>query len=268
MTSWWSKHPGGTRPCVLKGADAHAAQPVTLAVRLPTSARDLVETREQRAKQEGDKPALANYGFSGLLEEAYATGYQDGLTQASTEAAEKVASEIARMSQERSERIDRAVKALEDAAISVMKARAETARVATEDITEFSFRLTEILVGRELELSKDPGMDSIARALALAPCDEPLRIHVHPDDASTLAELDPLETKSETRAVTIIADPAVERSGCTLDAGPCHIDAQMGSALERVRIVLQSAGTRWTARTPEPATSGTSHPGELSGAEQ
>jgi flagellar assembly protein FliH len=39
--------------------------------------------------------------------------------------------------------------------------------------------------------------------------------------------------------VRIVADHTVERSGAIADAGSCRIDAQISSALDRVRASLQ-----------------------------
>ena len=38
--------------------------------------------------------------------------------------------------------------------------------------------------------------------------------------------------------MTVIADPAVEPGGCILEVGDSRIDAQLGSALDRVRAAL------------------------------
>jgi flagellar assembly protein FliH len=38
--------------------------------------------------------------------------------------------------------------------------------------------------------------------------------------------------------LTVIPDPAVEAGGCILEVGDSRIDAQLGSALDRVRAAL------------------------------
>src|SRR5436190_815966 len=55
------------------------------------------------------------------------------------------------------------------------------------------------------------------------------------------AEVDPALVASlgdVSGAVTVIADPAVEPGGCILEVGDSRIDAQLGSALDRVRAAL------------------------------
>jgi flagellar assembly protein FliH len=56
---------------------------------------------------------------------------------------------------------------------------------------------------------------------------------MHPDDVAHLAD------RPEPR-VTLVGDPAIERGGCVLEAGPTIIDAQLGSALDRARSFLES----------------------------
>jgi flagellar biosynthesis/type III secretory pathway protein FliH len=42
--------------------------------------------------------------------------------------------------------------------------------------------------------------------------------------------------------VTVVADPAVARGDCLAETGWTRVDARIGSALERVRMVLDGAG--------------------------
>jgi flagellar biosynthesis/type III secretory pathway protein FliH len=58
---------------------------------------------------------------------------------------------------------------------------------------------------------------------------------VHPDDVDTIGDLSCLTAE---RGVMIVGDAAVEPGGCVLDAGLCSIDAQISTALDRVRQEL------------------------------
>ena len=101
--------------------------------------------------------------------------------------------------------------------------------------------LASAIIGRELEVAASPGADALARALALVPAGSVAVARLHPADAAILAEADadPATGGSGTPAsVTIIADPAVEPGGCILEVGDSRIDAQLGSALDRVRAAL------------------------------
>src|SRR5437773_1636371 len=90
--------------------------------------------------------------------------------------------------------------------------------------------LAAAVVGRELQLSASPGSDALARALALVPAGCAAVARLHPDDVASVGDL--------SGAVTVIADPAVEPGGCILEVGDSRIDAQLGSALDRVRAAL------------------------------
>jgi flagellar biosynthesis/type III secretory pathway protein FliH len=57
-------------------------------------------------------------------------------------------------------------------------------------------------------------------------------VRLHPDDVSTLGKL------PSGREMRIVADQRVERGGAIVEIGACTIDAQLGSALERVRKAL------------------------------
>lgn len=251
MTSWWSSHRAG-QPCVLKGADARAAKPVALAAHLAAS-RSAEAATLQAARGSASAPAGAGMAgmagmagnpdevhpaFSEMLEDAYTAGYQDAISKASREAEERIAREQERMARESHERLEHASDALRKALTSLERDRRRAVEVATGDLVELCFGLARTLVGRELELSTNPGLDSVVRALALAPSDEPLRARVHPDDLPALDDLDQLVAGDSAVELELIGDPEVERGGCILEAGPCRIDAQIEPALERVRRAL------------------------------
>jgi flagellar assembly protein FliH len=90
--------------------------------------------------------------------------------------------------------------------------------------------LASAIIGRELEVSVSPGADALARALALVPAGSVAVARLHPADAAILAD--------PPGGLTLIPDPAVEPGGCILEVGHSRIDAQLGSALDRVRALL------------------------------
>jgi flagellar assembly protein FliH len=98
-----------------------------------------------------------------------------------------------------------------------------------------AFTLAEAVVGRELALAVNPGRDAVARALALSPDGVELTLRLNPDDAAVL-DADSLPAG---RAVTVIADATLAAGDCVADAGWSHIDARIGTALDRVRAVLE-----------------------------
>jgi flagellar assembly protein FliH len=97
--------------------------------------------------------------------------------------------------------------------------------------------LVEDVLGRELVLATDPGLDAVHRALTLSPADAPVVVRLHPDD---LAEI-PAEALADLpEMVSVVADARIERAGAVAETGPQRIDAQLGAALERVQAVLRS----------------------------
>jgi flagellar assembly protein FliH len=75
----------------------------------------------------------------------------------------------------------------------------------------------------------------VRRALTLCPADAPVVVRLHPDDlreipAAALAELP--------ATVRVVGDDTVERAGAIAETGPSRVDAQLGTALQRVRAVL------------------------------
>ncbi len=250
MTSWWSSHQTG-RPCVLKGADARAARPVVLTAHLVTNGSQLATAPGDAPGSGGiladadadDASAASEVGqvhpaFSALLEDAYAAGYDDAISKATREADERIALERERIETESHERLEHASSALAEALAALQRARRSAAEVATDDLVKLCFELTRTLIGRELEIARNPGLDSVARALSLAPSSEALIARVHPDDLGALGEIEKLISGDGAGKLEILGDPEVERGGCILEAGPCRIDAQIGPALERVGRAL------------------------------
>ena len=95
--------------------------------------------------------------------------------------------------------------------------------------------LVEDVLGRELVLATEPGLDAVRRALTLSPADAPVVVRLHPDD---LGEI-PAEALADLpETVSVVADARVERAGAVAETGSQRIDAQIGAALERVQAVL------------------------------
>jgi flagellar assembly protein FliH len=128
--------------------------------------------------------------------------------------------------------------AVGDTARSINAERKAAVNVAENDVLELALQLAEAIIGRELELSATPWRDAIRRSLMLAPPEAEIRLRLHPDDASA-AQADEKLMNDLSPLVRIVADHTVERSGAIADAGSCRIDAQIGSALDRVRASLQ-----------------------------
>jgi flagellar assembly protein FliH len=102
-------------------------------------------------------------------------------------------------------------------------------------LVQFAMSVAEAVIGRELELSSNSALDSLRRALVMIPERGEIVARLNPDD---VAIVDSVEHLVPGRVVTIAADPSVERGGAVVQVGRCHIDAQIGPALDRVREAL------------------------------
>jgi flagellar assembly protein FliH len=104
------------------------------------------------------------------------------------------------------------------------------------EVVSVAFELATALVGRELEVARDPGADALTRAMALVPDRGEVVARLHPADAETFQRADRRAPGRE--PFTIVADPSVERGGCIVDVSTTQVDAQLGPALQRMREAL------------------------------
>lgn len=199
------------------------------------------------APLEGLLDPLQRSGLDALAaaarQDARAEGYAVGWAQGRRAAEEAAQREAAAAAAERAEFATRsqasllsALRALTAAADALESRAVVPAAELSAAVVAGAFELAQALLGRELALATDPGMDAIRRALTLAPENRPVTARLHPDDASVArAEL---ATADLGREVLIVADPTVERGGAVVDCDATRVDAQLGPALERVREVL------------------------------
>ena len=186
-------------------------------------------------------PASAAIGGFDLaqVETALADGYRDGYEAGVAAGTASAHAEVTAAAGVRhavlAGAVDRAVAALA-AATAELDARAALALTGLEDdLAGAAVALAEAVVGREVACSPAAGRDALARALALATPGVAAVARLHPDDAELVGDLASVDPG---RAVTVVADPAVERGGCLVEAGDCRVDAQLGPALARARAAL------------------------------
>lgn len=196
---------------ILRNGDGAHAPAAALIVEVPGA-----------AGASGTGPSLAE-----MLEQARREGREEGYRAAmgEMEAAEAAG---------RAAQLRRVVDALVQAAAELARTRAEAVSVAGAEAAELAYDLAEAFLQRELVLDR-PGIDAVARALALVPENEDLVVRLNPAE---LISPDELALLVPDAAVKVIADPRVESGGCLIQAGPCRIDTQLGAALDRVREVL------------------------------
>jgi flagellar assembly protein FliH len=141
-------------------------------------------------------------------------------------------------------RVDVARVAFETATAAIQQAAADRVRLDSGELAELTYGLTEALVGRELDEDPDAWRDAVARALYGVEPTLDVTIRLHPADAAhtTEAELASLRHGdghgTPTAAVRVVADASIEPGGCVAEVGPGRIDAQIGTALQRVAAAL------------------------------
>ncbi len=163
-----------------------------------------------------------------LLDDARREGFDEGKAAGRAEAVSSV--EAARQ-----RRIEKLASSIAEAAQKAASMREEVVHEVSRDVAALVVDLTEVLVGRAME-GRQALSDTIVRALALAPEGPDLVIRV-----STHAGLSDDEIRAVAGAgnVEVVRDPSVDADGCVVTVGGCRIDAQVSSALERVRRHLE-----------------------------
>ncbi len=172
--------------------------------------------------------------------EGHGAGYAEGLAAASEVVAQAEAEAAARLAdvQARWERRMASATASLGAAVTALDAATvPTADDVRETLLDGLLTLVGDLLGRELSASTTAGVDAIRRALTLLPSDAPAVVRLHPDD---LAEVPPAALAALPPSVTVVGDDAVERAGAIAECGPRRVDAQLSTALARVRAVLSA----------------------------
>lgn len=250
-----SSSPEPQHATLLRGASAaravsylHAPPPDTAPESGPSS-----QERRTTIRRAEDQPVVGRPSFrlgdvyaeelDRLREQAHTEGFAAGHAEG-LRAAEAVVAEAERNAQQQfaeiqarwERRLVSAVAALEAGARRFEEAAVPVADEVRETILGAAMTLVEDLLGRELAVATDPGVDALRRALTLCPDDAPVVVRLHPDD---LAEIAPEALAELPGTVTVLGDDRIERAGAVAETGPRRIDAQVGAALERVQAVLR-----------------------------
>ncbi len=211
----------GRRPA----AAARELRRLTPTVVVPTSYVSRVDDEDALAL---DREAVARQGYD--------DGYAQGMAAARVEQQRDRALESQRAATALAA-LSNAIRELEE---SGRRLRAEVQAAAPR----FAFAIVEELLGRELKLATSPGYDAIQRALTLDEGSDPVTVWMHPQDIETLGEMTELQRDRELK---VVPDPSIERGGAVAEIGKATLDGQLGSALERVRQVLQAAEEVWVS---------------------
>lgn len=218
-------------PGVLRAADAAAVPAVRFDIDLGARFRSAVADN------------LLGEARAAALAQGYAAGWAEGKRQAAEAArtaAEQAAEQAARAAADRTAATERAVAAVAAAATALERQLGPAVAAAEEAILRAAVALTEVLLGHELAATRSPGEDALRRALALAPAHRPVIVRLHPADLATLAGPGAAGREVDGRAVTLLADPALQPGDAVAECDATTVDARLGAALDRVREVLGS----------------------------
>jgi flagellar assembly protein FliH len=157
-------------------------------------------------------------------------GYDDGYRAGMAEGLAAGRAAMAGESAAHHVRLESLIRSLDEAAADLRCRQALELAGLEDTLARTAVDLASAIIGRELEVAASPGADALARAMGLVQAGATARARLHPADAALVTE--------SPAGVTIIPDPAVEPGGCILEVGDSRIDAQLGSALDRVRAAL------------------------------
>jgi flagellar assembly protein FliH len=190
------------------------------------TADDLVEEVRETARAEG-----------------YAAGWAQGRKVAAAEAAQHSAAERARAEAaeiERDQRLRETVASLARAATEVEQRVIPSLDQISDVVLAAALVLAEAVVGRELTLSAEPGLDALRRSLDLTPRQRPVVVRMNPDDLASITGVPqagaPVDIDG--RSVTLVPDPSITRGGSVADCDATEVDARIESALGRAREAM------------------------------
>lgn len=157
-------------------------------------------------------------------------GYDDGYRAGMAEGLAAGRAALAAESAAHVTRLESVIRSLDESAADLRRRQALELVGLEQALARTAVDLASAIIGRELQVAVSPGADALARAMGLVPAGATATARLHPADAALVTDAP--------AGVKIIADPAVEAGGCILEVGDSRIDAQLGSALDRVRAAL------------------------------
>jgi flagellar assembly protein FliH len=165
----------------------------------------------------------------------YQKGYQAGLAQGAQSQRESV--EILQLKLTHLEAI------FSKALLELKVAAKDGLKVQESDMAKFSLQVSEEILSYESQLG--PARVELAVAKALENVDPKLDVtlRVSPVDFEAVKELFD-NSDSNDRGVSVVSDNSVESSGVIVEVGATRIDAQISTAIARVRAVLSDMGVR------------------------
>ncbi|WP_262003404.1 FliH/SctL family protein [Microbacterium sp. Mcb102] len=169
--------------------------------------------------------------------EGHAEGFRAGLAEA--ESAQRVAAaEQAARDAAAAREVATAVSALQAAALSLGERERELTAAARDEVLRGAIELAELILVAELSYAGSSAAAAARRALAVADPADIREVRLHPDDLRTIQT-----AESDLSTFALVADDTLERGDAVAILAHGHIDARIGSALERARRALAEAGS-------------------------
>ena len=187
---------------------------------------DLGTVRSQHARHLVVDPEL----IQGATDDGYRAGYQAGFDAGLADAADAISAR----EQRRATDIQSTLAQLQTETEGLHAAYNDVIIGIEEQVVAIAAEIAEIIVGRELVTSAEPGVDALRRALQFAPTGAAATVRMHPDDITTLDG----SQDSFGRELAISADPSLQRGDCVVDIASLRIDARLDAAFDRIREVV------------------------------
>ena len=168
----------------------------------------------------------------------YSAGWASGIRAAQARAAieaERRRRETEQLLADQRAGIQRCIAGLDAAAATLERQSLPTVEQLETLLLESAFAIAEALVGHALRDDAVRAPAALARVLALAPSGEPLTVRLSPADHATLTAQPDADA---TRAITLVADPALADGDAVATTGATEIDARIRAGVARVREVL------------------------------
>jgi len=131
---------------------------------------------------------------------------------------------------------EQAGRALNAAAMQLRLFDQESLEDLQQQVVVLALAVAREILGREARTFDDVVLGSVTKAMSLTSDRGAVVLHVNPADRASVTEF--LASADHRQDVDVVADHGVERGGCIAANGPLLVDAQIGSAVERIAAAL------------------------------
>lgn len=173
--------------------------------------------------------------------QGYAAGWAAGnrsVREATRAQLDAAARRQAQAEADQERRLDQALAAVAGAARELERRIAPAALETDEQVLRAALQLTQTLLGRELALAAQPGLDALRRAVVHTPANRPVTVWLSPADLANLTGGGPATRTVDGREVSLLADPALLTGEAIAECDAIRVDARLSSALARLEEVL------------------------------